>query len=182
MEQLNKYRSSIILGLALLFIILLAVYMLVVRPLGEQTDTYTQNITELQQEGQLLQTRIAELQSHQTGNAAVTTAVPDQDASEQLLTALEQVSNKSRTRLANIEFQQILPGDAGNSVGVPVGIQAGQVQMNAEIEGGYAQIHEWMNQLQKMPRLVTIDSFSFEQPYQPILTAKVTFTAYYTVQ
>ncbi|WP_046215959.1 type 4a pilus biogenesis protein PilO [Paenibacillus wulumuqiensis] len=182
MEQLNKYRSSIMLGLALLFIILLAVYMLAVRPLGEQTETYEQNITELQQEGQLLQTRIAELQSHQGDNAAVMAAVPAEAASEQLLTALEQVGEKSRARLTNIEFQSIVPGANSSGEGVPIGTQAGQIQMNAEIQGGYAQIHEWMNQLQQMPRLVTIDSFSFEQPYQPILTAKVTFTAYYTIQ
>ncbi|WP_136607110.1 type 4a pilus biogenesis protein PilO [Paenibacillus dokdonensis] len=107
---------------------------------------------------------------------------------QQLVLQLKKIQDKSFAKLTDIEFQL----QESNQIALMTGKKpedyssVKEVKMKAVVEGGYNEIHAWMNQLQAAPRLVTIDSFSFQQPYEQrnpgsILTANISFTAYYTV-
>lgn len=187
MERLTKSRPALLLGLSLLFLIMLAVYMLGVRPLSERSAQYEQNIAQMQEETTLLQQKVIELKSNSASQGTVEQAVPSTDQSEQLLLSLQQVAQKSNARLTNISFAtknaatETTTSPDAQSLKIP----GGQLQMSAQIEGGYTEIKNWLRELQKLPRLITVDSFSFDEPYKvskatPFLTAKVVFTAYYT--
>lgn len=187
MEQLSKHRNVVLLGIVLLFVILLAFYAWVLHPLTKQSDQYDAQLSQIQQEYNLIQTKIAQLKGSQPNEQqqAVQAAIPATVASEKLLLQLQQVDQSSYARITDVEFVNIDPNNSGDIAAEDLGVNVGQIRMNAEIEGGYAEIREWMNQLQKLPRLITVDSFSFQQPYTPgksgtILTANVSFTAYYT--
>ncbi|ANF95744.1 type 4a pilus biogenesis protein PilO [Paenibacillus bovis] len=187
MEQLTKSRPAILLVLALLFLILLAVYMLGVRPLSERTEQYDQNISQMQQEYDLLHQKLIELKGHAADQAVLDQAVPMQDQSEQLLLSLQQIGQKSNARLTDVAFA--LKGSETEQAAATntqqLSINAGQIQMSAQVEGSYTEIKNWLNELQKLPRLINVDSFSFDEPYNPgkaaaPITAKIVFTAYYT--
>ncbi|MDN4617460.1 type II secretion system protein GspM [Paenibacillus sp. PsM32] len=186
MEQLNKYRNVILLGIILLFVILLAFYMWVLYPLSQKSEQYDVQLNQMQQEYNLIQTKIAQLKGSQPTDAqqAIQAAIPATVASEKLLIQLQQVDQTSYARITDIEFVNVDNNNSGDITAENLGVNVGQIRMNAELEGGYTEIREWMNQLQKLPRLITVDSFSFQQPYTPgksgpILTANVSFTAYY---
>jgi type IV pilus assembly protein PilO len=59
--------------------------------------------------------------------------------------------------------------------------------MTAIVEGDYASVRNWLTALQLMPRIINVDSFSFQQSGESaengeagsIITANITFTAYY---
>lgn len=188
MEQLTKSRPAMLLGLSLLFLILLAVYMLGVRPLSERSAEYDQNIAQMQQENNLLQQKVIELKSNAASEETVIQAVPSADQSEQLLLSLQQVGQKSNARLTDIAFatkNAATDTTATSPDAQSLQIPGGQLQMSAQVEGGYTEIKNWLREVQKLPRLITVDSFSFDEPYQaskatPFITAKVVFTAYYT--
>lgn len=61
MEQINKYRSPIVLGVLILFLILFAFYMLGVQPTTKEISAQSSEISQLEKEAEMLQTKINEL-------------------------------------------------------------------------------------------------------------------------
>jgi type IV pilus assembly protein PilO len=62
-----------------------------------------------------------------------------------------------------------------------------QLNMTAVVEGDYAGVNSWLLALQSLPRIVNVDSFTFQrssaggdgQGSPGIITANVSFTAYF---
>lgn len=65
MEQINKYRSPIVLGVLILFLILFAFYMLGVQPL-RKISAQSSEISQLEKEAEVLQNKIYELKGSGT--------------------------------------------------------------------------------------------------------------------
>lgn len=61
MEQINKYRSPIVLGVLILFLILFAFYMLSVQPTNKEISAQSSEISQLEKEAEVLQNKINEL-------------------------------------------------------------------------------------------------------------------------
>lgn len=193
MEQINKYRSSIVLGLLVLFLILFAFYMFAIRPVNNDIAMQDNEFSMLEQEKGIYINKINELKSNKdaatTSEEAALTAIPRGDDSESLILDLQSIGNSSHARLKDIGFS--LPETNGISdwTGISADATAGlkEIKIAAIVEGGYTEIHEWLKQLHDLQRIVAIDSFSFQQPYEfpsaikpgSILTANVSFTAYY---
>ncbi|AIQ26340.1 type 4a pilus biogenesis protein PilO [Paenibacillus sp. FSL H7-0737] len=195
MEQFNKYRSPIVLGVLILFLMLFAFYMLGVQPTNKEISAQNAEISQLQKEAEILQTKINELKSSATSldseQQELLAALPKGDDSEGLIDDLRAVGMSSQARLKDVSF--IL--DEANSIQQMTGSAevlfptVKQIKMTAVIEGTYTGIRQWMEELQKLPRIVNIDSFNFQQSYEErsantpesILTANVAFTAYYEV-
>ncbi|MEK4995478.1 type 4a pilus biogenesis protein PilO [Paenibacillus sp. FSL H7-0918] len=193
MEQINKYRSPIVLGVLILFLILFAFYMLGVQPTNKEISAQSSEISQLEKEAEMLQTKINELKG--SGNEGdleqkeLLGELPKGDDSEGLIVDLREVSTSSQARLKDVSFVldeanpiQQMTGSA--EVSFPT---VKQIKMTAVVEGTYSGIRQWMDELQALPRIVNVDSFNFQQSYEnrtknnteSILTANVAFTAYY---
>lgn len=196
MEQINKFRSTIVLGLLVLFLILFGFYLFSIRPVNEDIKKGENEISMLEQDRTLLENRIAQLKNDTSSSApaaeAALVAIPEGDDSEDLIRDLKKIGDDTHARLKDISFSLTDSSDAaswealaGKSI---TGLK--EIKMTAVVEGGYTQIHDWLKQLNLLPRLVSIDTFAFQQPYEfpgaqglgSILTANVSFTAYYADQ
>ncbi|HEY4430937.1 MAG TPA: type 4a pilus biogenesis protein PilO [Paenibacillus sp.] len=195
MEQFNKYRSPIVLGVLILFLMLFAFYMLGVQPTNKEISAQNNEISQLEKEAEILQTKINELKSSATSvdseQQELLAALPKGDDSEGLIDDLRAVGMSSEARLKDVSF--IL--DEANPIQQMTGSAevlyptVKQVKMTAVVEGTYTSIRQWMDELQTLARIVNIDSFNFQQSYEErskdspdsILTANVAFTAYYEV-
>ncbi|MEK3750230.1 type 4a pilus biogenesis protein PilO [Paenibacillus sp. FSL E2-8871] len=195
MEQFNKYRSPIVLGVLILFLMLFAFYMLGVQPTNKEISAQNAEIRQLEKEAEILQTKINELKSSATSldseQQELLAALPKGDDSEGLIDDLRAVGMSSQARLKDVSF--IL--DEANPIQQMTGSAevlfptVKQVKMTAVVEGTYTSIRQWMDELQILARIVNVDSFNFQQSYEErskdspesILTANVAFTAYYEV-
>lgn len=193
MEQFNKYRSPIVLGVLILFLLLFAFFMLGVQPTNKEIAIQNSEISQLTKETELLQTKINELKSSASSvdseQQELLLALPKGDDSEGLIDELREVGLSSHARLKDISFVldeanpiQQMTGSA--EVQFPT---VKQIKMTAVVEGTYTGIRQWMDEIQMLPRIVNVDSFNFQQSYEEraqegsesILTANVAFTAYY---
>lgn len=193
MEQFNKYRSPIVLGVLILFLLLFAFFMLGVQPTNKEIAIQNSEISQLTKETEILQTKINELKSSASSvdseQRELLLALPKGDDSEGLIDDLREVGLSSHARLKDISFVldeanpiQQMTGSA--EVQFPT---VKQIKMTAVVEGTYTGIRQWMDEIQILPRIVNVDSFNFQQSYEEraqegsenILTANVAFTAYY---
>lgn len=195
MEQFNKYRSPIVLGVLILFLMLFAFYMLGVQPTNKEISAQNAEISQLEKEAEILQTKINELKSSATSldseQQELLAALPKGDDSEGLIDDLRAVGMSSQARLKDVSF--IL--DEANPIQQMTGSAEvlfptiKQIKMTAVVDGTYTSIRQWMEELQMLARIVNVDSFNFQQSYEErskdspesILTANVAFTAYYEV-
>lgn len=193
MEQFNKYRSPIVLGVLILFLMLFAFYMLGVQPTNKEISAQNAEISQLEKEAEILQTKINELKSSAASldseQQELLAALPKGDDSEGLIDDLREVGMSSQARLKDVSF--IL--DEANPIQQMTGSAevlfstVKQIKMTAVVEGTYTSIRQWMDELQMLARIVNVDSFNFQQSYEErsanspesILTANVAFTAYY---
>ena len=193
MEQFNKYRSPIVLGVLIMFLMLLAFYILGAQPTNKELSLQNAEIKQLEKETDFLQTQINELKNNSASidpeQQELLEALPKGDDSEGLIDALRSVGTLTQARLKDISF--VL--DEANPIQQMTGAQemlfptVKQIKMTAVVEGTYTSIREWMNELQLLPRIVNVDMFNFQRSYEElmegssedIMTANVSFTAYY---
>ncbi|WP_175415362.1 type 4a pilus biogenesis protein PilO [Paenibacillus algicola] len=192
MELLNKYRSPVVMGVLLLFVVLLGFYLLGLQPTIDTMEEQEAEIARVSDEKTLLQRKVDELKgaadSQDQELLSSYDALPEGDEADQLVLQLRTAGIRSSARLKSIEFnltgtnglQLVLGGNEGAYPFIK------EVSMNAEVEGTRAQIIAWMDQLEKMPRIIKVDSFSLQRrsgpselPENALLTANVVFTAYY---
>ncbi|MNC40038.1 Pilus assembly protein, PilO [compost metagenome] len=193
METINKYRSPIVLGLLVMFVLLFTFYMLAIRPVNQDLLRGDAELSQLQQERTLLTTKLNELkgssEAKTSSEEAALAAIPQGDDSEGLILDLQAIGNSSHARLKDIGFS--LTETNGVSVWTGISAEAAgklkEIKMSAIVEGGYTEIHDWLKELHALPRVVSVDSFAFQQPYElttalkpgSIVTANIAFTAYY---
>ncbi|WP_410512578.1 type II secretion system protein GspM [Paenibacillus sp. BR2-3] len=193
MEQINKYRSSIVLGVLALFLILFAFFMLGVQPTNHEIAAQKNEIAQLEEQNALIQNKMNELQNSDMDSeqAAALAALPRGDSSEQLIRDFQSIGIKTKAKLKDVGFTLSDTNGIGaiNGTEEPQYPTVKEIKMTGVVEGNYQQIHDWLQELNALPRLIQIDSFSFQLPYEQrsektpgsILTANVTFTAYYEV-
>ncbi|WP_422658538.1 type 4a pilus biogenesis protein PilO [Paenibacillus sp. EC2-1] len=187
MEQLNKYRSTIVLGVLVLFLLLFAFFMLGLQPTMDEMNEQKLEMARIEKDTAILQSKVDEMKgtdsSGELSAAESLTALPQSDSADQLVLDLRLVGARSQATLRNVDFN--LSGI--NEIFLMTGSSQGEypfikeVKMNAEVEGSYEQIYAWMQELERLPRLMKVDSFRFQQPSgtQTEITANIVFTAYY---
>lgn len=192
MEQINKYRSPIVLGVLVLFLLLFAFFMLGLQPDSKQISENRSEISLLEKQNEMLQNKVDELKSSNALDPekdALLAALPIGDGSEQLILDLREVEAKTYARIKDITFTLDDTNPIQQMTGSP-DIQyptVKQIKMTAVVEGGYTEIYNWMSMIQLLPRIINIDSFNFQQPHEQrtaqspgsILTANISFSAYY---
>ncbi|CAH1209491.1 hypothetical protein PAECIP111892_03227 [Paenibacillus auburnensis] len=192
MEQINKYRSPIVLGLLILFLLLFAFFMLGVRPANQEIRDQESELSQLNEQNDLLQSKIDERKSDTSQDAeeaALLAQLPKGDNSEQLILDLRAIGSVTGTRLKDVSFsvgdQNPIQVMTGSSTAVYPTVK--QLNMTAVVEGDYDGVSSWLLALQSLPRIVNVDSLSFQrsteggstQGSSGIITANVSFTAYF---
>ncbi|WP_054957512.1 type 4a pilus biogenesis protein PilO [Paenibacillus dakarensis] len=192
MEQLNKYRSAIVLGVLFLFLLLFAFFMLGLQPTIKELNDQKVEMARIEEETALLQNKVNEMKgtgvTSEISEADSLAALPQSDAEEQLVLDLRLVGARSQAILKKVDFNLTEANEIAIMTGSSEGVYSfiKEVKMNAEIEGSYEQIYAWINELDQLPRIIKVDSFHFQQPASqpefmnstPII-ANIVFTAYY---
>ncbi len=190
METLNKNRNTIVLGTVLLFLALLLVFVAGVRPVTGTIRERGEELDRIQGQNHVIQAKIDELknskQEEELNSTELQALLPGSDDSEQLLLDLSRIDKETQVELVNAAFANadgnrlhLLTGSTE-----PIFSAVKETSVNAVVSGTYDEIRQWLIELQEFERLLTVDSFSFQQPYEfkepgSLLTANVTFTAYY---
>lgn len=191
-EQVNKYRSPIVLGLLILFLLLFAFFMLGVRPANQEIKDQESELSQLNEQNTLLATKIDERQngtSPDVEEAELLAKLPGGDGSEQLILDLRAIGSTTNARLKDIGFalgetNPIQEMTGASEVAFPT---VKQLKMTAIVEGNYASVRSWLSELQLLPRIINVDALSFQQSEGAavngnsgsIISANVSFTAYY---
>jgi len=191
-EQINKYRSPIILGMLILFLLLLALYMLGIQPANRKLGEQETELSQLNDQNALLEKKIDERKSdasRDTEQAELLAQLPQGDNSEQLILDLRAIGALTGTRLKDVSFtvgdKNPIQEMTGSSTAAFPTVK--QLNMTAVVEGDYTGIYNWMQALQSLPRIVNVDSFSFQRPADSggaqklpgVITANISFTAYF---
>ncbi|QUL54521.1 type 4a pilus biogenesis protein PilO [Paenibacillus tritici] len=186
MEQINKYRSPIVLGVLVLFLLLFAFFLLGFQPTNNKIAEQESQKAQLEQQNSLMQNKIDELKSS-TVNGDAQDALLDQlprgDDSEQLILDLRAIGTMTNARLKDIGFvlEDSNPLQVTTHSSAAVFPAVKEVKMTALVEGTYSNVRSWMNELQLLPRIINVDAFSFQHSSNSgnIISASITFTAYY---
>ncbi|MFD1903668.1 type 4a pilus biogenesis protein PilO [Paenibacillus rhizoplanae] len=113
-------------------------------------------------------TKIQEFDSSTADNGAqdeLLAKLPRGDNSEQLIVDLQTIGTMTNARLKDIGFalEDNNPAQAMTSsseAAFPAVKKT--VKMDALVEGTYSNVLSWMNALQLLPRIINVDSFSFQ--------------------
>lgn len=192
MEQINKYRSPIVLGVLVLFLLLFAFFMLGVKPTSSKIDEQDSQIGQLEQQNGIMLKKIEELKSSSETSQeqeALLAQLPRGDSSEQLILDLRAIGSYTNARLKDIGFaigetNPIQEMTRSSEAAFPT---VKQLKMTAVVEGEYSSVRNWLTALQLLPRIINVDSFNFQQSEESgesgksgsIITANISFTAYY---
>lgn len=186
MEQINRYRSPIVLGVLVLFLLLFAFFLLGFQPTNTKIAEQEAEMAQLEQQNSLLQRKIDERQSaagDSEAEEALLKRLPRGDASEQLILDLREIGIMSDARLKDIGFaaedtNPVQNMSGSGEAGFP-GVK--QLKMTALVEGTYSNVKSWMNALQLLPRIINVEAFSFQHSSNSgnMISANITFTAYY---
>ncbi|OAB42966.1 type 4a pilus biogenesis protein PilO [Paenibacillus glacialis] len=193
MERINNYRSAIILGVVSLFLLLFAFYMMGLQPSNTKVKEQEAEISRINGFNQRIQGKVDEIKSTEDNNEdlqeATLASLPEGDHTDELVLDLKSIGESSYAQLRDIDFtlSEVIESDRSSGNQKVIFSNIKEVKMSAKLEGGYTEIRQWMKKLQELPRFISIDSFSFSQPYEKrdpgsILMATVSFTAYYYVE
>lgn len=199
MDQLNKNRSLVLLGLAVLFLVLFAVYMYLVKPTASDLDDQETKIAQLSQERSLLQRKLKEKQEQSASysDEAVQRALPLWDNTEQLMLDIGTIEGRTGAETLSATFNaaddQDLEGiiqssESGASGGeaakdtLPAGIK--KLKAATVVQGTYEQVLAYVDTLQKLDRLITIESLDIAKSGDAEaagakIKANLMFTAYF---
>ncbi|SFT29463.1 hypothetical protein [Paenibacillus sp. BC26] len=199
MEQLTKNRSLSVLLVAVLFLALFAIYSYLLKPSADQITDQQAEIERLNSEYNLLSKKLAEKKeaSNEFSKENVQQALPLWDNTEQLLLDLQQIESSTGGEALTATFTPDRVDDQQNAdtsasentdsttdSSTSFGPNVKQLKVSLVIKGKYADILRYIEELQKLPRLITVDSFdvakssSLAGDAKPI-SANLAFTAYF---
>ncbi|OMF91089.1 type 4a pilus biogenesis protein PilO [Paenibacillus sp. FSL R7-0337] len=184
MEQINKYRSPIVLGVLVLFLLLFAFFLLGFQPTTSKIAEQKSEMSQLEQQNGLMENKIQEFNSLTADNGAqdeLLSKLPRGDNSEQLIIDLRTIGTMTNARLKDVGFaleDNNLTQVSSSETVLPA---VKTVKMDALVEGTYSNVLSWMNALQLLPRIINVDSFSFQHSSNSknMISASITFTGYY---
>ncbi|MDO3412042.1 type II secretion system protein GspM [Saccharibacillus sp. CPCC 101409] len=188
MQRILNNRQGVILGITGLFLLILVFYMLAVKPKVELWENQDNEIVGLQQQNTLMQSKIDELSKEESGSMTdeeMTAKLPPDADSQQIILDIQRIGQQASVRLSDATFAYEGEGqDASASTPISKALTAEglrTVYVTVNVEGDYAHLRMWLDQLQQTERLTTVDSVGFQQPAVPntLLAATVTFTASY---
>ncbi|TYP70113.1 type IV pilus assembly protein PilO [Paenibacillus methanolicus] len=195
MEQLSKNRTLFILLFAMLFLILFVLYQYVVMPSSDKLPDQEDEISRLADQQRILERQKEKKSSQDAAYAeeSVQKALPLWDNTEQLLLDFKQIESSSNASVVSAAFAVEEAGGsktAEETAGTEeeaeaaTEINAGKVVVNTVLSGRYAEIVSFIDGLQKLPRLTTIDTLDITKSLSNVggatdISVNLVFTAYF---
>lgn len=189
MENLQQKRPFLWVIIIALFLALFAFFMLGVRPMSDKIATQEKEINQLQQEHDLMQVKVLQIQASNENDDSqeeIEKQLPVFDNSEQVIRDLNMIGKKTKTDLVDVEFKLSETNKINELMGTENPIYEGvrEVKMTASLEGTYKGIYTWFDEIEKLPRVMTVNAYDFEKPFESDtkgsqISANVTFTAYF---
>lgn len=191
MVSMNKYKSVIILAILLGFVMLFMFYWMGLSPLLEKSSEQNLMLVQRKEEQQLLQNKVDEIRAEMEGEETSDEkgdALPQSDMADELILDIRKITARSAAVLKSIDFNLT----QSNEIHLMTNEQEGsypqiyEIKMNAQLEGTYMQIQNWLKELEELPRLMKVDSFNMKRRSDSasvndnsMMTATIVFTAYY---
>lgn len=191
MVSMNKYKSVIILAMLLGFVMLFMFYWMGLSPLLEKSSEQNLTLVQRKEEQQLLQNKVDEIRAEMEGEETSDEegdALPQSDMADELILDIRKITARSAAVLKSIDFNLT----QSNEIHLMTNEQEGsyphiyEIKMNAQLEGTYMQIQNWLKELEELPRLMKVDSFNMKRRSDSasvndnsMMTATIVFTAYY---
>lgn len=171
-----------------MFLLLLGFYSFKITSDKADIEAQNKEIDRLNNHVDLIMKKTAEKQqSHdQFSQESVQMALPLWDNTEQLLIDLNRISAAAGIQLRSVTFSTTESNQLQTYIGGAESPYATVHELKSALvlEGRYNDLVRWMGELQKLERLVVIDSFNLEKPLtasamqNPILL-NMNFTAYF---
>ncbi|QGQ96686.1 hypothetical protein EHS13_18275 [Paenibacillus psychroresistens] len=188
MGNVRKNRSLLLFCVIILFVGLLAFYYLGFESSKKELETQDSDIKSLNQQITILTKKANEKKAALASfpEKEVQAALPLWDNTEQLTIDLSKTSEKTNVDMNNLTYSlndvnqlQVLFGSE-----TPVLPSVKEVKISLVLNGTYNQIADWLNEVQMLPRLITIEGFNLEKPLADHITenkisANLSITSYY---
>jgi Tfp pilus assembly protein PilO len=150
-------RNQILIGVAALLAIVLVWYFVLYAPLGDDLDSAQAQKTEEQKKTDSLQADLARLQSQQKNGTQqqallrkLDAAVPEQPDLAEFIIQANEIADQSGISFLSIAPTPPAAGTAGASV----------INLTISIQGSFFQLQDYLRLLEKLERLVIVDSLT----------------------
>ncbi|RED61700.1 type 4a pilus biogenesis protein PilO [Cohnella lupini] len=188
MESLHKSRPLILLVMAMCFLLLLLFYVYAIRPSDRKIAEKNDELARLDKQVELVLQKTEEKNETKSeySQESVQAALPLSDNTEQMLLDLNSLGKSNGVSLENVTVSmqegnglQAMTGDTESPFPA-----VNELKISVALQGTYPSIVNWIAQLQRLPRLLVIDSFDLNKPKteealpKPI-SVNLMFTAYY---
>ncbi|MCC3374610.1 type 4a pilus biogenesis protein PilO [Cohnella sp. REN36] len=188
MEALTDKRKLIFIAVVLLFLLLLGGYLTFLQPLNASLSDQKDEIDRLNGQIRILTDKAAE-KNREAGSfsqADVQAALPLSDNTEQLLLDLQTIGRGADVELLGSTFSTAETNQLQTMFGMKTSPYPSVKELKASVvlQGKYEQLLDWIDRLQRLPRLVSVDAFSLAKPSseadaQKPITLNLNFTVYY---
>ncbi|MDA8195969.1 MAG: type 4a pilus biogenesis protein PilO [Actinomycetota bacterium] len=145
--------------------ILLVFYFLLWKPTSNKIATESGALSQAQQQLTSLNGQVSSLKSFQQELPAaqaeanrLTSAIPSTPELSSFILALNTISQKSGISFLSISPSQAIAASVGSTATTVANPNLYQVEIGLQVGGGYFQVLDFINRLDHLPRLVTVNS------------------------
>ncbi|RIX54047.1 hypothetical protein D3P08_07280 [Paenibacillus nanensis] len=180
--SLNKSQSMSIIAIIAMFLLLLVIFLIVLRPSFKEVEEQKRQVAQLEEQNAMLQKVLAN-KKEKTKDLPddVQKALPLWDNTEQMVVSMKELAAATNTSLSSISFSvsdtNQIQAIAGGSE--PLFPTVGELKVQTVIQGAYSEVRGWLVELQKLPRVVNVDSVRYSVGASGEMSAEVNFTGYY---
>ncbi|MNO57102.1 General secretion pathway protein M [compost metagenome] len=185
----SHHRSTLLLIIAALFLVLLILFAWLYVPSNKELSSIQQEKEQLDRKIQSLQLIIDKKKTvkGKLDEAVVQEALPLWDNTEQLVQQMRDIGKSTEATLNSASFSIIGSNDIHLLSGAEDQMYPNVKQMKivASLEGTDQQMRSWLNQLEKLPRIIIVDSLRLNKSANSgnddsdRLKAELTFIAYF---
>ncbi|UJF35972.1 type 4a pilus biogenesis protein PilO [Paenibacillus hexagrammi] len=186
-QKIIIHRRSSSLSVVILFLVLFAFYYLLLAPSNDKISSQKAEMDTVNKQLQLLNKKISEnTQQGSSSMKEVQDALPLWDNVEQLTLDLESIKKNTKVAFTSISYSvsdnNNMQQGAKTTAKAAVNSSVKEVKVTTSVGGSYDEIIEAITQLQKLPRLITVNTVNFgnlPKDSSRKLTVSLTFTAYF---
>ncbi|MEK3881705.1 hypothetical protein [Paenibacillus sp. PL2-23] len=177
----NKTHSIIILSIMVMFLLLLLGYFVILQPSFDSLKEQKDEVARLEDQASLLQRALANKKDKEKLSDDIQEALPLWDNTEQMIAGMKALSAQTSTKLSSISFNVVDSNSIHSIIGAkePLFPNVGELKVQAVVQGDYNEIRSWLVELQKLPRVVVVDSVRFSLAITGETAAEVAFTGYF---
>lgn len=188
MENVLKNRSLQLFVVVILFLAILAFYFGILQPANQEITAQNAEIQTVNKQISILTKKVAEKNANISNISfdKIQASLPIWDNTEELTLNLSALSHKTNVVVNNLAYAI----GEGNTLQPlfesekPVYPDVKEVTINITINGTYDNIYAWIDQLDQLPRLISIGSINLEKPISNTfdaskIVAALTLTAYF---